>query len=415
MDDADRDEGRGGLRRLRWRLRGAWLWPTFVGRRSPRWRCCTGCPCRATSTRWIAALLVAGCLNLIAVVVARRPRRRAAAPPPPGPAEGRRDDYAGTAALVRRRGRARRGRARAPPGDRRRGARRSTSSCWRCTAGSPRTATSSRTRTCRRPTRSPSTRTSFARACRAAIPSAGCASSSTRRASPPRGQARPQPRAQRELQPARWLQVAAPRCRYTVHGWRACSHRVVGREHLAGRGSRPSLLLVSVVFAFAGFTGGADAPAAQRRARRRVAGVAARSPHGAARRARRGRPWSSAPPRPRARAERGRPRARPPSARRAPSAAKPPRSTPACASSPARARRRGRSPPRRSPRDRRRRARCRRRRERHRSGHRQAPARRRCSARPSAQASRTCSTCSRRVLQGATGALGGALDKTLPR
>ena len=55
-----------------------------------RWCCCTGCRCRARRRGWISALLVAGCLNLIAVVVLGGPGgvllRRAAA----GPAEGRR-------------------------------------------------------------------------------------------------------------------------------------------------------------------------------------------------------------------------------------------------------------------------------------------------------------------------------------
>ncbi len=70
MDDADRDEqGSGAVRRLRWRLRGAWLWPAFVVATLAEMALLHWLPVQGESTRWISAMLVAGCLNLIAVVV----------------------------------------------------------------------------------------------------------------------------------------------------------------------------------------------------------------------------------------------------------------------------------------------------------------------------------------------------------
>ncbi len=100
MDDADRDDGSGGLRRLRWRLRGAWLWPTFVAATLAEMALLHWLPVQGESTRWISALLVAGCLNLIAVVVLGGPGgallrwRRSDLPRVVA------SDYAGTAALA---------------------------------------------------------------------------------------------------------------------------------------------------------------------------------------------------------------------------------------------------------------------------------------------------------------------------
>jgi hypothetical protein len=100
VDDPSRDEGADRLRRLRWRLRGAWLWPTFVAATIAEMALLHWLPVQGESTRWISALLVAGCLNLIAVVVLGGPggmllrRRRADLPKVVA------SDYAGTAALA---------------------------------------------------------------------------------------------------------------------------------------------------------------------------------------------------------------------------------------------------------------------------------------------------------------------------
>ena len=57
--------------RLRWRMRGAWLWPAFfvahAGRRDPDLACCR--PTRARRPGWSAALLLAGFANLFLVAV----------------------------------------------------------------------------------------------------------------------------------------------------------------------------------------------------------------------------------------------------------------------------------------------------------------------------------------------------------
>ena len=45
------------------------------------------------------------------------------------------------------------------------------------------------------------------------------------------GQARPQPRAQRDIRA--WALGGGHECRYSVHGWHARSSRVIGRQHLA--------------------------------------------------------------------------------------------------------------------------------------------------------------------------------------
>ena len=67
--DLDRQEGAQGLRRLRWRLRGAWLWPTFVVATVLEMVLLHVLPVQGDSTGWVGALLAAGCLNLLAVVV----------------------------------------------------------------------------------------------------------------------------------------------------------------------------------------------------------------------------------------------------------------------------------------------------------------------------------------------------------
>jgi hypothetical protein len=99
VDDPDNAAVGGGLRRMRWRLRGAWLWPTFVAATLVEMPLLHALPVQGESTGWISALLVAGCLNLVAVVVLGGPggvllrRRRPDLPKVVA------SDYAGTAAL----------------------------------------------------------------------------------------------------------------------------------------------------------------------------------------------------------------------------------------------------------------------------------------------------------------------------
>lgn len=93
-------ERRSGLRRLRWRLRGAWLWPTFAVVTLLEVPLLHWLPLAGERTSVIGALLLAGSLNLIAVAllgglggIALRRRRRDL---PKVVA----DNYAGTAALA---------------------------------------------------------------------------------------------------------------------------------------------------------------------------------------------------------------------------------------------------------------------------------------------------------------------------
>jgi hypothetical protein len=93
-------EQRSGLRRLRWRLRGAWLWPTFAVVTVLEMLLLHWLPLTGERTGFVAALLLAACLNLIAVVLvgglggAALRRRRRDLPKVVA------DDYAGTAALA---------------------------------------------------------------------------------------------------------------------------------------------------------------------------------------------------------------------------------------------------------------------------------------------------------------------------
>lgn len=90
---------RGRLRRLRWRLSGAWLWPTFVVATLLEMALLHWLPMVGDGSGWIASLLLAGSLNVLAIVtlgglgaiVLRRRRRDL----PKVVA----DDYAGLAAL----------------------------------------------------------------------------------------------------------------------------------------------------------------------------------------------------------------------------------------------------------------------------------------------------------------------------
>jgi hypothetical protein len=69
VDRGDGSQGSGRLTRLRWRLRGAWLWPTFVGTTVLESALLHVLPVQGESTGWVAALLVAGCVNLIGVAL----------------------------------------------------------------------------------------------------------------------------------------------------------------------------------------------------------------------------------------------------------------------------------------------------------------------------------------------------------
>ncbi len=69
MAEMARASRRQGLRRLRWRLSGAWLWPSFVVVTLLEMGLLHWLPIAGEGSGWIAALLLAGCLNLIAVVL----------------------------------------------------------------------------------------------------------------------------------------------------------------------------------------------------------------------------------------------------------------------------------------------------------------------------------------------------------
>jgi hypothetical protein len=93
-------EQRTGLRRLRWRLRGALLWPAFVVVTLLEVPLLHWLPLAGDGTGLLAALLLAGCLNVIAVAlvgglggVALRRRR-------PDLPKVVADDRAGVAALA---------------------------------------------------------------------------------------------------------------------------------------------------------------------------------------------------------------------------------------------------------------------------------------------------------------------------
>jgi hypothetical protein len=59
----------GRLRRLRWRLSGAWLWPTFVVATLLEMGLLHWLPIAGEGSGLIASLLLAGCLNLLGVVL----------------------------------------------------------------------------------------------------------------------------------------------------------------------------------------------------------------------------------------------------------------------------------------------------------------------------------------------------------
>ena len=69
MSEAAPAEGLGArLRRLRWRLRGAWLWPTFVMATIVDVVLLHVLPIAGDGgTGWVPACLLAGCLNVVAI------------------------------------------------------------------------------------------------------------------------------------------------------------------------------------------------------------------------------------------------------------------------------------------------------------------------------------------------------------
>lgn len=100
MAEVARSGRREGWRRLRWRMSGAWLWPTFVVVIVLEMGLLHWLPIAGRSSGPIAALLLAGSLNLIAIVLiggiasALLRRRRGDLPKVIA------DDYAGLAALA---------------------------------------------------------------------------------------------------------------------------------------------------------------------------------------------------------------------------------------------------------------------------------------------------------------------------
>lgn len=99
MSQLARERRREGMRRLRWRLRGAWLWPAFVVVTLLETGLLNRLPIAGEGTGFIPALLLAGCLNVIAIAVlggvGGRLLRRVRRDMPKVVA----DDYAGLAAL----------------------------------------------------------------------------------------------------------------------------------------------------------------------------------------------------------------------------------------------------------------------------------------------------------------------------
>ena len=69
MDELAEGSAAGRLRRLRWRMSGAWLWPAFVVVTVLEMALLHWLPIEGEGSRWIAGLLLAGCLNLLAVVL----------------------------------------------------------------------------------------------------------------------------------------------------------------------------------------------------------------------------------------------------------------------------------------------------------------------------------------------------------
>jgi hypothetical protein len=69
MEEVARQRRQEGLRRMRWRLRGAWLWPAFVVLTVLEMGLLHWLPIAGAGSGWIAALLLAGCANVGAIAV----------------------------------------------------------------------------------------------------------------------------------------------------------------------------------------------------------------------------------------------------------------------------------------------------------------------------------------------------------
>ncbi|MDX6691298.1 MAG: hypothetical protein QOG15_2755 [Solirubrobacteraceae bacterium] len=69
MNDGVAEGGGAALRRLRWRLRGAVLWPAFALLTVLDAAVMHWLPIAGEGTRWVPALLLAGCLNVAAVAL----------------------------------------------------------------------------------------------------------------------------------------------------------------------------------------------------------------------------------------------------------------------------------------------------------------------------------------------------------
>jgi hypothetical protein len=69
MAQVARGRRREGIRRVRWRMRGAWLWPAFVVVTVLEMGLLHWLPIAGEGSGFVAGLLLAGCLNVIAVAV----------------------------------------------------------------------------------------------------------------------------------------------------------------------------------------------------------------------------------------------------------------------------------------------------------------------------------------------------------
>ena len=72
MAQAAEGSSGGRLRRLRWRLRGAWLWPAVVVGPVGEMGLLHWLPIAGDGSGWIAALLLAGSLNVLAIALLGR-------------------------------------------------------------------------------------------------------------------------------------------------------------------------------------------------------------------------------------------------------------------------------------------------------------------------------------------------------
>lgn len=99
MNERDSAPARSRLKRARWRLRGAWLWPTFVVATLLEMALLHVQPVQGEATGWVAGLLVAGFLNLTGVGLVGTLGGRALCRRRPDMPRVVADDYAGTVVL----------------------------------------------------------------------------------------------------------------------------------------------------------------------------------------------------------------------------------------------------------------------------------------------------------------------------